>query len=85
MMMKTWLIALLVALSSSAFPVHAANPSAAGDVVGRDLNYAVIGWLGHVGMWTGSSVLEVLNEPTVIHTNTLTNFKNRTRYWGARY
>jgi hypothetical protein len=64
----------------------ASTPSASGDIVGRELNYCCgLGSLGHVGMWTGTKVLEVMNEKTVIQTNSLSNFKGRTSYWGARY
>ncbi len=64
----------------------AGDPSGTGDVVGRDMAVRGLGVLGHVGMWDGSKVLEVLNESTVIQKNTLANFKGRvTNYWGARY
>ncbi|NOT85778.1 MAG: hypothetical protein HOP02_13590 [Methylococcaceae bacterium] len=63
----------------------AGDPSAIGDVPGRDLGFWGLGWLGHVGMWTGNSVLEVLDKTPVIQQNTLANFKAQTSYWGARY
>ncbi|MEY3996295.1 MAG: hypothetical protein RL344_638 [Pseudomonadota bacterium] len=56
-----------------------------GDIVGRDLDAFGVSAIGHVGMWTGDSVLEVLNESSVIQLNNLTNFKQRSAYWGARY
>lgn len=64
---------------------HAGNPSAVGDVVGRALNVSGLGWIGHVGMYDGNKVLEALNEPTVIQKNTVSNFKGRSSYWGAKY
>lgn len=45
----------------------AGDPKAGADVVGRDLAKTV--WpfnnFGHVAIWTGANVLEVLNEGTV--------------------
>ena len=63
----------------------AGDPRAAADVVARNLDSWIGQGFGHIGIWTGSSVLEVLNEPVVIQTNTLSNFKTRTSFWGARY
>lgn len=65
--------------------VSAGDPKAGADVVGRDLSVRGLGALGHVGVWTGTSVLEVLNEGTVIYQNTLKNFKGKSAYWGAKY
>jgi hypothetical protein len=56
-----------------------------GDVVGRDLNVFGASVVGHVGMWAGNSVLEVLNESSVIQLNSLINFKSKSAYWGSRY
>lgn len=64
-----------------AFP----DPTQAGDVVGRNLD-SVLGVVGHVGMWDGGNVVEVLDPsagPNAIHYNSLANFKSRTTYWGA--
>ncbi len=66
-----------------------ASPS---DVVGRDLDFFPLGRVGHVRIITanlftdpGSYVVEALNEPLVLQINTLSNFKKRTPYWGAKY
>ena len=68
----------------------AGDPKAIGDVVGRDIDQP---YAGHVGMWTGGSVLEVLANPGTIYENSLTSFKNQPSvsnpkimkaYWGAR-
>jgi hypothetical protein len=61
------------------------NPADISDVLGRDLNIAGVGAIGHVGLWTGSEVIEILNLPQVIYQNSLSDFKNRTKYWGATY
>ena len=37
------------------------GPSATGDVVARDLAYKGLGFVGHVGIWTGSNVAEVVS------------------------
>lgn len=61
------------------------NPVDVSDIVGRDLNVPALGAIGHVGLWTGAKVIEVLNEPQVVQQNTLANFRARTKYWGAVY
>ncbi|WP_232003208.1 hypothetical protein [Pseudoalteromonas piscicida] len=71
--------ALLLAISSTAF---AGNPTSVDDVVARDLSISGLGWAGHVGIWDGSKVLEVLNDGTVIRKNTLSSFKSASSYWG---
>ena len=63
---------------------HAGNPSKAGDITGRSLSVWGLGSIGHIGIWNGSKVVEVLNENPVIQYNSLYNFKNRSSYWGAR-
>lgn len=61
------------------------------DVVGRNLDYPGLGWLGHTGLIKSNQtdqtafVLEVLNERPVIQLNPLTTFKTRSPYWGAVY
>ncbi|MCF2911216.1 hypothetical protein L1285_23235 [Pseudoalteromonas sp. DL2-H2.2] len=74
-------IFLLSVVSTS---VLASNPVMVGDVLGRDLGMFPAS-AGHVGIWDGSRVLEVLNKPTVIQKNSLSSFKNATEYWGARH
>jgi len=63
----------------------AADPKYAGDVVGRDLSLAVVGALGHVGIYTGSSVLEVMNSTSPVQKNSLSTFKKASKFWGAKY
>ena len=76
---------MLVAVWLVALTVHAGNPRAAGDVIGRDLLYSGLGSYGHLGIYTGSKVLECLNEARPIQQNTLRSFKQASRFWGARY
>lgn len=64
---------------------YAGDPKITGDVVGRDLSVPTLGAFGHVGIWTGSKVLEVLNKKTVIQQNSLSSFKKADDYWGAKY
>ncbi|MFZ6675247.1 hypothetical protein [Undibacterium sp. Xuan67W] len=59
------------------------DPSAVGEIVGRDLNAPGVGFLGHVGLWTGGSVAEVMNELTVVQFNSLQSFKSKTTFWGT--
>ncbi len=67
------------------------------EILGRDLNYPGLGWLGHVGIATtdmmsaagmnqpATQVIEILNETPVGQINTIENFKRRSRYWGSKY
>lgn len=83
--MKFSSIALIAATLASS-SVLAGDPKVAPDVVGRDLNVTGFGALGHVGIWNGSSVIEVLNVTNkVVQSNTLSSFKNASKYWGAKY
>lgn len=64
------------------------DPVQAGNVVGRDLDQWPLGRIGHVGVWNGSNVVEVLNvsgQRNAIYVNTLDNFRLRTVYWGTAY
>lgn len=63
----------------------ASSPRNVGDLVARNLLIPGLGWAGHVGMWDGNKVLEVLNKSTVIQKNTLSKFKSESGYWHARY
>ncbi len=71
----------------------AANSICTADVVGRDLNYKGLGWLGHIALGFPSGngdeqnaqVLEVLNQHRVINFNSLGSFKTISPYWGAVY
>lgn len=61
------------------------DPRLPADVVGRDMADPILGPLGHIGIYTGSGILEVLKSSSVIEVNSLANFKSRSKYWGARY
>lgn len=58
-------------------------PRYTGDIVGRDLNYEQLGWAGHIGVWDGSYVIEVLNDPggNKVFKNTWAEFKSRSSVW----
>ncbi len=84
---------LYIAILSYTICVGAqAKYTASGDIVGRDLNIAGLGWVGHVGIGTGdlvgrttNLVIEVLNEAQVGQVNYLTKFRSLSNYWGGRY
>jgi hypothetical protein len=60
------------------------DPVYSGDVVGRDLNYPTLGWLGHLGIWDGGNVVEVVSgDARAIRFVSLSAFKSLTRYWGT--
>lgn len=72
--------------------IASAKPPFSGDIVGRDLNYPGLGWLGHVGLVTGDNVgsysnvvIETLNSSPVIQLNSLEIFQLKSKYWGSRY
>jgi hypothetical protein len=67
----------------SGISVDVQSPKNAGDIVGRDLNYGQLGWLGHIGIWDGSHVIEVLNDngSNKVFKNTWDNFKSRSSVW----
>jgi hypothetical protein len=87
--------ALSIILTSSALTLsqHAHTKAIyPGDIVGRDLNYPLLGYLGHVGIAMGdaltssaSLVIEALNKKPVIQINTFLEFKKQSKYWGSRY
>lgn len=75
---------------SVAFPYSSDNvaaPKSPGDVVGRDLNVAGLGALGHIGIWDGASVIEMLNEGSgnKVFMNSWENFKSRSIPWNTAY
>lgn len=76
--------AVLLTLCFSSISYAISNPSKVADIVGRDLDAPVISSAGHVGIWTGSEVLEVMNSSAVIEENSLLSFKAATSYWGAK-
>jgi len=67
------------------------------EVVGRDLNYPGLGWLGHVGITTtdmtspegmkknATQVIEIRNQSPVGQINSISHFKAQSRYWGSKY
>jgi hypothetical protein len=60
------------------------DPTQAGDVTGRDLSIPGMSWAGHIAMWDGGQLVEVLNEGgNVIRYNSLSNFKSRSPFWGT--
>ena len=85
---------MIAGLLSSA--VHAKKIYPA-EIMGRDLNYPGLGWLGHVGIATANMfsssgmsqnadlVIEILNEGVVGQLNYIGNFKARSPYWGSKY
>jgi hypothetical protein len=84
-MKASFRLLLALGLMSPALLLAQKDPSSSADVIGRDLNLKGFGWIGHVGLWTGASVLEVLDKPEAIQLNTLKSFKDATKYWGAKY
>lgn len=69
------------------------DPKKVGDIVGRDLAFAGVGYLGHLGVYDGSQVVQVgppVSGNNAVHYESLQSFKNtRTSsgsyvaYWGA--
>lgn len=67
------------------------------EILGRQLGYIGIGWMGHVGISTtdlsspkdmtknADQVIEILNKNPVGQINSIENFKKKTKYWGSRY
>jgi len=70
-------------LEFSGVSADAQRPRNLGDVVGRDLNYDQLGWAGHIGVWDGSYVIEVLNDSgsNKVFRNTWDDFKSRSNVW----
>lgn len=78
-------------------PVVNAKKIYPAEILGRDLAYPFIGWLGHVGIATvnmsspsgmnqnANQVIEVLNESVVGQINSISYFKSRSPYWGSKY
>ena len=57
------------------FGTAARRPGGVGDIVARDLESFVGESLGHIGFWDGANVIEVLNESTVVQTNSWASFR----------
>lgn len=93
---KILILTVSLATLSTVSVVHAKKTYPA-EILGRDLNYIGLGWLGHVGIATANmssakgmsqnadQVIEILNEPTVGQINSIANFKSRSKYWGSKY
>jgi len=84
----------LVAILCSSIQAKQIKPA---EIMGRNLNYPGLGWLGHVGIATApmtspeglnqnaNLVVEILNETPVGQLNPINNFKSRSIYWGSKY
>jgi hypothetical protein len=63
------------------------DPSKPGDVVGRDLAYPVVGVFGHLGIYDGERIVEVIkgsnSTNNVIGFSNIGVFKALTPYWGV--
>lgn len=83
---KSFLFAGIISIFVSP-PSFSGDPKYAGDVVLRDLWWPVIQKFGHIGMYTGSQVIEVVDFNPAIQVNTLDSFKKTTpmAYYGAKY
>ena len=57
------------------------RPYYVGDIVARNLDWPVIEGAGHIGIWDGTSVIEVLNEPQAVQKNNYENFFKRSKVW----
>ncbi len=62
------------------------------EIVGRDINHPLAYWLGHIGITYAENaseptedIIEVLDTINVIQINPLSDFKQRSYYWGSRY
>lgn len=60
-------------------------PTRLADVVGRDLQTFGLGFLGHLAIWTGDTVIEVLDEQPVVQENSFESFRGKTSFWGTVY
>ena len=95
-MKNTKLITLSISIAIACSPTHAKKIYPA-EIMGRDLDYWGLGWLGHVGIATtnmmspagmglnADQVIEILKETPVGQVNSISNFKSRSKYWGSRY
>lgn len=97
--MKKNLVVLSITLTLTAItcpPIYAKKIYPA-EIMGRDLLFPKLGWIGHVGIATtnmmspavmmnnADQVIEVLNENPVGQVNSISNFKSRSKYWGSKY
>jgi len=62
------------------------GPSNTGDVVARDLAYPGLGFVGHVGVWTGSSVTEVVSgQSNAVRRVSWESFKTTSTPWATAH
>lgn len=62
------------------------GPTNAADVVARDLAYPVLGSLGHLGIWTGSQVIEVVNQSgNAVRYASWDSFRTATTLWSTAH
>jgi hypothetical protein len=60
------------------------DPRDPGDVVGRDLDVPGLGPIGHIGVWDGGAVAEVVSgQSNAVRFASMAAFKGATRFWGA--
>lgn len=64
-------------------PPAVAVPLVAGNVTGRDLNG--VGFLGHVGLYDGQNVFQVMNESQVVQSVSWDNFRSKDKPWNTLY
>ena len=63
-------------------------PRNPGDIVGRDLDRKPLGPMGHIGIWDGQKVVEMLDERSDISKvfrNSWADFQSRTATWPTAY
>ncbi|RJG08421.1 hypothetical protein [Massilia cavernae] len=59
------------------------DPTQIGDVVGRDLDVAGLGWLGHIAIWDSEQVIEANSGSyNAIRLRSLNQYKSESPYWG---
>lgn len=61
------------------------DPSVIGDVMGRDLDQKAMEWMGHLGIWDGDYVVQVMNresDTNAVEYVTSNQFKDYKGYWG---
>ncbi len=58
------------------------GPTNAADVVARDLDYPGLGALGHLGIWTGGEVIEIVNQGgNAVRYSSWDAFRNASKLW----
>jgi len=62
-------------------------PSIPGDIVGRDLDFPLVRGLGHLGIWDGREVIEILNEgnDSKVFRKSWEDFKSRSPVWNTAH